>query len=89
MKPNASTQPRREAGAQRTLYGVGCSAMIMIEASPAAYHDGMLALGKQQQLKEEKTFYVAVLVKLFLSSPGSDGVFFPLKDLRLRRCDLC
>jgi hypothetical protein len=28
MKPNAAAQPRLEAGAQRTLEGVGCSRML-------------------------------------------------------------
>ena len=37
-----------EAGArdERTLEAVGCTRLIMIEASPSAYHWGMLALGK-------------------------------------------
>ena len=44
--PNAAPQPRPEAAAQRTLEAVGCRRLIMIEASPSAYHDGMLTLGK-------------------------------------------
>ncbi len=43
--PNATRQARREAEAQRTLYAVACTRLIMIEASPSAYHDGMLTLG--------------------------------------------
>jgi hypothetical protein len=48
MLPNAAPQPRPEAGArdERTLEGVGCRRVIMIEASPLAYPSGMLALGK-------------------------------------------
>jgi hypothetical protein len=37
--PNARGEPPLEA--------VGSSAMIMIEASPSAYHWGMLSWGKQ------------------------------------------
>ena len=39
---------RPEAGArhERTLSEVGCSALILIDASSSAYHRGMLALGK-------------------------------------------
>ena len=35
-----------EAGAQRTLEGVGCSALILIEAPSPAYPGGMLIVGK-------------------------------------------
>jgi hypothetical protein len=45
LTPNAAPQPRLKAGAQRTLEGVGCRRLIMIEASPSAYHDGVLTLG--------------------------------------------
>ena len=61
----------------------------MIEASPSAYPSGMLAVGKEPFTKEEETFYVAVLVKPFLSSSWSVVVPFPNQYLRLRRCDLC
>ena len=46
--PNAGGEPRpmAEATQERKLLGVGSSALIMIEASPAAYPGGMLALGK-------------------------------------------
>jgi hypothetical protein len=57
--------PRKDT----TLEGVGWTRLILIEAPSSAYHRGMLALGKQQQPQEEETFYVAVLVKPFLSSP--------------------
>jgi transposase len=46
---NASTQPRLEAGAQRTLAGVGCSAVILIEAPSSAYQGGMLAQGTTER----------------------------------------
>jgi hypothetical protein len=36
-----------------------------------------------------QSFYVAVLVKLFLSSLWSDVVIFPLEYLRLRRPATC
>src|SRR5262245_46633882 len=52
---NARRQPRREAGAERRLLGVGCTPLIMIEASPSAYHWGMLALGKRSLTNEEET----------------------------------
>jgi transposase len=45
-------QARLEAEAQRTLEGVGCRPMIMIEASPSAYPSGMLAVGKPRFTKE-------------------------------------
>jgi hypothetical protein len=45
-RPNAGAHLLPEAGAQRTLEAVRCSALIMIEASPSAYPSGMLALGK-------------------------------------------
>jgi hypothetical protein len=47
-KPNAAAQPRLEAGArnERTLEGVGCSGLILIEAPSSAYHGGMLIVGK-------------------------------------------
>jgi hypothetical protein len=46
--PNAAAQPRLEAAArnERTLEGVGCSGLIMIEASSSTYLSGMLSLGK-------------------------------------------
>jgi hypothetical protein len=44
--PNAGAHLPPEAGAQRTLEAVRCSAVIMIEASPTAYPGGMLAVGK-------------------------------------------
>jgi Transposase len=37
---------RLEAGAQQTLAGVGCTPVILIEASSSAYLNGMLALGR-------------------------------------------
>jgi hypothetical protein len=41
-------QARLEAGArhERALEAVACKQLIMIEASPSAYHNGKLALGK-------------------------------------------
>jgi len=48
--PNAGHQARREAGAPRTLEAVRCKPLIMIEASPAAYYDGMLTLGNTTKL---------------------------------------
>jgi hypothetical protein len=59
----------------------------MIEASPSAYHRGMLALGKATN-KAEETFYVAVLVKLFLSSPWSAVVLFSGISQPSPPCDL-
>src|SRR5262249_59791442 len=43
-----AAQARQTAGArhERTLAAVACKPLIMIEASPAAYPGGMLALGK-------------------------------------------
>jgi len=35
MTPNAAAQPRLEAGAQRTLEGVGCSRLFGLVAPPA------------------------------------------------------
>jgi hypothetical protein len=56
MPPNATPQPRPEAGAERTLEGVGCRRLILIEAPSSAYHRGMLALAQQRkQPKEEET----------------------------------
>src|SRR5262245_50150411 len=51
---NGQAQPRPEAGAtqERTLGAVGCSGWIMIEASPAAYPSGLLAVGKSRFTKE-------------------------------------
>jgi hypothetical protein len=42
--PNAGAHLPPEAGAQRTLEAVSCKAMIMIEASLAAYPGGMLVV---------------------------------------------
>jgi hypothetical protein len=39
--------PEAIARHERTLGAVRCSALIMIEASPAAYPSGMLTLGKR------------------------------------------
>jgi hypothetical protein len=39
-------QARREAGAERTLYAVACTRVIMYEASPSAYPSGMLVVEK-------------------------------------------
>ena len=50
---NAPLQARWEAGAQRTLAGVGWTRLILIEAPSSAYRRGMLALGKQPQEEEE------------------------------------
>lgn len=47
LKPNATLQARREAGAQRTLYAVACKRLIMYEASPSAYPGGMLVVEKR------------------------------------------
>jgi hypothetical protein len=47
---------------------VRCSALILIEAPSSAYPGGMLSLGNNHS-HEEETFYVAVFVKPFLSSP--------------------
>jgi hypothetical protein len=41
---NARPELLPEAGAQRTLEGVGCSGLIMYEASPSAYPSGMLVV---------------------------------------------
>jgi hypothetical protein len=51
--------------------------VIMIEASPSAYPRGYADLGNKSLTNEEETFYVTVPVKPFLSSPWSDGLFFP------------
>ena len=40
----AGGEPRLKAGAQRTLEGVGSSALIMYEASPTTYPGGMLVV---------------------------------------------
>jgi hypothetical protein len=53
---------------ERTLGAVSSMPLILIEAPSSAYHRGMLSLGHNHSHKEE-TFYVAVLVKPFLSSP--------------------
>src|SRR5262245_25622906 len=45
LQPNASAQPRLEAGAERALEGVGCTPLILIEAPSPAYHSGMLIAG--------------------------------------------
>jgi len=42
---NATRQPRPEAGAQRTLEGVGWTRLILIEAPSSAYPGGMLRVG--------------------------------------------
>src|SRR5262249_3343741 len=42
---NAARQPRPEAGAERTLEGVGWTRLILIEAPSPAYHRGMLRAG--------------------------------------------
>src|ERR671923_662040 len=54
-KPTAKAQPRPEAGArhERTLSGVGCSALIPMEAPSAADHRGLLALGQRPTGEEE------------------------------------
>jgi hypothetical protein len=39
---HARFQARREAGAQRTLYAVACTPLILIEAPSSAYPGGML-----------------------------------------------
>jgi hypothetical protein len=53
LTPNAAAQPRLEAGAQRTLEGVGGTPLILIEVPSSAYRRGMLALGKQPREAEE------------------------------------
>jgi len=47
-EPNAGAQALLKAGAtqERTLEAVGCSALIMYEASPSAYPSGMLVVDK-------------------------------------------
>src|ERR687888_32744 len=45
MALNAGPKPHPEAGAQRTLEGVGSRPVILIEAPSSAYHDGMLIVG--------------------------------------------
>jgi hypothetical protein len=42
---NARFQARREAEAQRTLYAVACTPLILIEAPSSAYPGGMLRVG--------------------------------------------
>jgi hypothetical protein len=43
--PNARGEPRPKAEAKRTLYAVGCTPMILIEAPSSAYPRGMLRVG--------------------------------------------
>src|SRR5215471_318479 len=43
--PNAAPELRPEAGAERTLEGVGCRRLILIEAPSSAYHGGRLRVG--------------------------------------------
>ena len=45
-EPNAVRQPRSKAEAERTLEGVACTRLILIEAPSSADHGGMLTLGK-------------------------------------------
>jgi hypothetical protein len=45
MQPNATRQAQRAAGAQRTLYAVACTRLILIEAPSSAYHGGRLRVG--------------------------------------------
>ena len=49
-------QPRPKAGArdERTLLGVGCSGLILIEAPSSAYHGGMLALEDNHWLRRRR-----------------------------------
>ena len=49
LKPNATHQARRTAGArhERTLEAVACMRLILIEAPSPADHRGMLRAGKQ------------------------------------------
>ena len=42
---NAGAHLLPKAGAQRTLEGVGCSRLILIDAPSSAYPDGMLRVG--------------------------------------------
>jgi hypothetical protein len=44
--PNAGSEPRLEAGAQRTLEGVAWTPLILIEAPSSAYPGGMLIVEK-------------------------------------------
>jgi hypothetical protein len=78
---------RRRSVAEPKLEAVGSTALILIEAPSSAYPSGMLSL-ENNHSNEEETFYVAVLVKPFLSSSSSDMVLCPLKHLRLYHCDL-
>src|SRR5262245_7109682 len=50
-KSNAAAQPRLAAGAQRTLEGVSCSRLILIEAPSSAYLGGMLVVGEWSRRK--------------------------------------
>jgi hypothetical protein len=43
---NARCQQRLEAGAERTLEGVGCTPLILNEAPSSAYLRGMLVVGE-------------------------------------------
>jgi hypothetical protein len=43
--PNAGAHLLPEAGAERTLEAVRCSALILIEAPSSAYPSGMLVVG--------------------------------------------
>src|SRR6266536_2711342 len=52
-RDNTAAQPRLEAEAERTLPGVGSSAMILIEAPSSAYHPGMLGVGNRNEEEEE------------------------------------
>jgi hypothetical protein len=45
--PNATRQAYPEAGAQRTLKGVACTRLILIEAPSSIYHRGMWVLGQK------------------------------------------
>ena len=52
---DAAAQPHLEAGAQRTLSGVGCSRLILIEAPSPADQRGMLRVAKTLGTNTEET----------------------------------
>ena len=67
---------RRTARDERTLAGVGWTPLIMIEASPAAYPDGMLALGKTTHARGGDLLCGGSCQAFFIVSPGPPHEIF-------------
>jgi hypothetical protein len=67
--PNARFQARLKARArdERTLEGVGCTPLILMEAPTSAYPRGMLALGKppKERRRPQALLYHATPVVLW------------------------